>query len=305
MEYVLQTEGLSKRFGGNVAVKEVNMHVKKGDIYGLIGENGAGKTTIMRMVVGLAKPSKGTIKLFGSDKLVEQRKKIGCVIENPAIYPNMTARENLETFRKLVGENDPKVVDEILKTVGLEDTGKKKAKNFSLGMKQRLSIGIALLGNPEFLILDEPINGLDPTGIAEVRDLILKLHDEGKTILLSSHILGELFKVATCYGVIRKGELVEEFSSESVYERCKKSIKIVVDNKELAKNVLGNIFGITDVQELEGNTLLVNGNLDEIGKINVALCKADVMVSHVSVYGMDLEEYFINMMRGDGNEKSN
>ena len=226
MEYVLKTKELTKRFGGKLAVSNVDMHIREGEVYGLIGENGAGKTTIMRMVAGLASQTNGEIELFDSSDLNAGRKRIGCVIENPAIYGNMTARENIEVFRRLVGDNRENIAEEILETVGLGDTGKKKAKNFSLGMKQRLSIGIALLGDPDFLILDEPINGLDPTGIAEVRDLITKLNEEKKkTILISSHILGELFKVATHFGVIRKGELVEEFSRDELSEKCKQNIK--------------------------------------------------------------------------------
>ena len=201
----------------------------------------------------------------------------------------MTARENIEVFRRLVGDNRENIAEEILETVGLGDTGKKKAKNFSLGMKQRLSIGIALLGDPDFLILDEPINGLDPTGIAEVRDLITKLNEEKKkTILISSHILGELFKVATHFGVIRKGELVEEFSRDELSEKCKQNIKIVVDNIEKAENIVREKF-TANYNVIDGNTLLINYDLDSIDVINAALVNAGVGVKHLSLYGLDLE----------------
>lgn len=301
MEYVLKTKELTKRFGGKLAVSNVDMHIREGEVYGLIGENGAGKTTIMRMVAGLASQTNGEIELFDSSDLNAGRKRIGCVIENPAIYGNMTARENIEVFRKLVGDNRENIVEEILQTVGLGDTGKKKAKNFSLGMKQRLSIGIALLGDPDFLILDEPINGLDPTGIAEVRDLITKLNEEKKkTILISSHILGELFKVATHFGVIRKGELVEEFSRDELSEKCKQNIKIVVDNIEKAENIVREKF-TANYNVIDGNTLLINYDLDSIDVINAALVNAGVGVKHLSLYGLDLEGYFIELMRGGAN----
>lgn len=300
MEYVLKTKELTKRFGGKLAVSNVYMHIREGEVYGLIGENGAGKTTIMRMVAGLASQTNGEIELFDSSDLNAGRKRIGCVIENPAIYGNMTARENIEVFRKLVGDNRENIVEEILQTVGLGDTGKKKAKNFSLGMKQRLSIGIALLGDPDFLILDEPINGLDPTGIAEVRDLITKLNEEKKkTILISSHILGELFKVATHFGVIRKGELVEQFSVEELQQRCKDCLHLVVDDVEKTKAILLNEYGMSSYKSIEGNEIKVECNSDNIAKINTTLCMNGVKVSHLSMTGIDFEEYFIDLMKGE------
>ncbi len=300
MEYVLKTKELTKRFGGKLAVSNVDMHIREGEVYGLIGENGAGKTTIMRMVAGLASQTNGEIELFDSSDLNAGRKRIGCVIENPAIYGNMTARENIEVFRRLVGDNRENIAEEILETVGLGDTGKKKAKNFSLGMKQRLSIGIALLGDPDFLILDEPINGLDPTGIAEVRDLITKLNEEKKkTILISSHILGELFKVATHFGVIRKGELVEQFSVEKLQQRCKDCLHLVVDDVEKTKAILLNEYGMSSYKSIEGNEIKVECNADNIARINTTLCMNGVNVSHLSMTGIDFEEYFIDLMKGE------
>ena len=299
MDYVLKTDLLTKFFKKKPAVNKVSMNVPKGAIYGLIGINGAGKTTIMRMVAGLAAPSGGSIELFGSTDLVANRSKIGCVIENPALYPNMTARENLESFRRLAGIQDETIIDSILDTIGLKDVDKKKkAKNFSLGMKQRLSIGIALIGDPEFLILDEPINGLDPTGIAEMRDLFLKLKEQGKTILISSHILGELFKVATHYGVIKNGVLITEFEASELDDKCQMVSKFVVNDADKAKKVLEDSFGATDITIEDGNTILVPGFNDDIAKLNATLCKADIEVSHVSLYGQDLESYFIGLMRG-------
>ena len=225
MDYVLQTYDLTKNFRNKPAVNKVNMNVKKGEIYGFIGKNGAGKTTLIRMVAGLAKPTEGSIKLFNSNNLDEQRVKTGTLIENPAIYPNLTAKQNLYYYCRLLGIDPSATIDSTLALVGLSDTGKKKAKNFSLGMKQRLAIAIALLGDPEFLMLDEPINGLDPSGIREVRELVLRLNKERNiTILISSHILGELSKIATCYGIINNGILVDEFSKEELEERCSREL---------------------------------------------------------------------------------
>ena len=196
-EYVLKTDKLTKVYGKNKVVNEVSMHVKKGDIYGFIGKNGAGKTTFMRMVSGLASPTEGSMELFGEKDLEVQRKRIGSLIESPGIYPNMTASDNLEVVRRILGITDRHIVEKILEFVGLESAGKKKVKNFSMGMKQRLGLAISLMRNPDFLVLDEPINGLDPSGIKEVRDLLLKLNEERQiTILISSHILGELSKIA-------------------------------------------------------------------------------------------------------------
>lgn len=214
MDYVLKTEHLTKVYGKQKAVNQVSMRVKKGAIYGFIGKNGAGKTTFMKMVAGLAPQTEGTIELFGSKDLENQRKRIGSLIENPGVYANMTARENLEVIRRSFGIPEKQTVDDTLAFVGLAGNNKKKVKNFSMGMKQRLGLAISLLGNPDFLILDEPMNGLDPEGIKEIRELLLKLNRErGITILISSHILGELSKMATHYGIIKDGILVEEFEA--------------------------------------------------------------------------------------------
>ncbi len=221
MDVILQTKNLTKKYGNKIVVDHVSMTICKGDIYGFIGKNGAGKTTLIRMVCGLAKPTIGNLSLFGSDHLVENRAKLGTVIESPALFPNMTARENLIVQCKLQNITDLRKIDEILELVGLHDTNKKKAKNFSLGMRQRLAIAIALIGEPELLILDEPTNGLDPEGIKEIRELIVHLNQaKGLTVLISSHILGELSKFATRYGIIHKGKLIEELTEEDLWKRC-------------------------------------------------------------------------------------
>lgn len=220
-QVILKTNHLTKRYGHRAVVENLSMTIYKGDIYGFIGKNGAGKTTLIRMVTGLATPSDGSIRLFGSGSLLEGRRRIGTVIEAPAFYPGMTAYENIIAFSKLQGLHDFSHAEYLLELVGLSHTGKKKCRNFSLGMKQRLAIAIALIGDPELLILDEPTNGLDPEGMKEVRDLILKLNQEkGITVLVSSHILGELSKFATRYGIIHHGKLIDEFTEEDLWRRC-------------------------------------------------------------------------------------
>ncbi|HWT76913.1 MAG TPA: ATP-binding cassette domain-containing protein [Mobilitalea sp.] len=297
MEYVLQTNGLTKVFGKKAAVNGLNLNIRQGDIYGFIGRNGAGKTTFIRMVSGLAHPNEGSIRLFESEELDKQRRKTGTMIENPAVFPNMTAKENLLFYCKLLGLDPKKNIEEMLTLVGLQDTGKKKAKNFSLGMKQRLAIGIALLDNPEFMMLDEPTNGLDPTGIKEIRDLILKLNKERKiTILISSHILGELSKLATRYGVINNGVMVDEFTNEELDTRCKGELEIKVDNTELAVSVLDKIVNPADIKVLDEKTIRIGKDLDKAGLINMELAKNGVIVTSSTIVGQDLEAYFMQLM---------
>jgi len=302
METVLATKGLTKTFSHRFAVNNVNINVHRGDIYGFIGKNGAGKTTLMRMAAGLAAPTSGEILLFDSTDLSQQRKRIGTVIENPAIYPNMTAVQNMEVQRRLLGINEESCVQQTLQIVGLADAGKKKAKNFSLGMKQRLGIGLALLGNPDFLILDEPNNGLDPEGIKEIRDLILKLNTEKSlTILISSHILGELSKVATCYGIINNGILIDEFSAQELEDRCKNNLTIRVDDVQKASNVLETVLQTKNYQILPDNSIALFDFLEEPGKVNAELSKNGVMVESISMTGQDLEAYFLTLIGGVAN----
>lgn len=229
MSVILRTNHLTKRYGHLTVLNDLSMTIYEGDIYGLIGKNGAGKTTLIRMAAGLAAPSDGNILLFGKPDLLQGRKEIGTVIESPALYPGMTARENLITQCRLQNA-DPAQIDSILSLVGLEDTGRKKAKHFSLGMRQRLAIALSLIGNPKLLFLDEPTNGLDPEGIREIRNLILKLNKERQiTVLISSHILGELSKLATRYGILHHGVLLEEFTENELWERCSKAGEHTMD----------------------------------------------------------------------------
>lgn len=300
MEYVLRTDRLTKLFGKHPAVNHVSMSVKKGDIYGFIGKNGAGKTTLIRMAVGLAAPSSGTIELFGSSDLKKQRHRIGTVIEYPAIFSHMTARQNLEAQCRLIGVKDAKVIEDTLHLVGLDPAGKKKARNFSLGMKQRLAIALSLIGNPEFLFLDEPINGLDPTGILEIRQLIQKLNREREiTVLISSHILGELSKLATRYGIINNGSLVEEFTAEELEEHCQSSLCIRVNQPETACNILTQQFQINQYKIGADGILYVYDHLDAAGAINTALVQNGLVVENLHVTAADLEDYFIHAVGGN------
>lgn len=296
MEYVLHTENITKRYGGKKVVNRVSMHVPKGAVYGFIGKNGAGKTTFMRMIAGLAAPNEGTIELFGSNDLEKQRLRIGTLIETPGAFANMTAKENLEIIKRQFGVTG-NAVDEMLSFVGLSETGNKKVKNFSLGMKQRLGIAIALFRNPDFMILDEPINGLDPEGIIEIRELLLKLNREREiTILISSHILGELSKIATHYGIIREGVLIEEFTSQSLSDRCRRCHKLVVDDTGLAVNILEEKLGITEYDIPEQNTIRIFGHLEEAIVTNRELVTNGVGIRESYFAGQDLEGYFMELL---------
>ncbi len=297
-EYVLQTHELTKTYARKNAVDHINLKIRKGDIYGFIGKNGAGKTTTIKMIVGLSNPTSGEIELFGSTDLNEGRKRIGTVIENPALYPYLTARQNIEAQRIMKGVTDKSITDDLLEIVGLKDTGRKKAKNFSLGMKQRLAIALALVGDPEFLLLDEPINGLDPTGIKDIRELILKLNREaGITVLISSHILGELAKISTSYGVISNGVLIEQFTAEELKNRVRDCLKITVNNPEKAVSVLKDTLGISDIQ-VEGNSIKVYEMLDKSVDINSILESNDIIVQFFEKETGDYENEFIKLMEG-------
>ena len=300
-EYVLETESLTKTYRGKNAVDHIDLKIRKGDIYGFIGKNGAGKTTTIKMIAGLNRPTSGSMKLFGSDDLQEGRKKIGTVIENPAIYPYLSARQNIEVQRILKGVSDKSVTDDLINIVGLKNAGKKKAKNFSLGMKQRLAIALSLVGDPEFLLLDEPINGLDPTGIKDIRELILKLNKEaGITILISSHILGELAKISTAYGVISEGAMTAQFTSEELKERVKPSLTITVDDPGKTVDILENAVGIKDF-EVNENCIHIYEMLDKSSQINAVLEQSGVVVHSLSKEQGDYENYFIKLMEGSVN----
>jgi ABC-2 type transport system ATP-binding protein len=301
-EYVLQTNLLSKKFKGQTALDKVNLSIRKGSIYGFIGQNGAGKSTLIRIVTGLAFPTEGTIELFGASEdraLVQARTRIGSMIESPALFPHMTASENLEANRILRGIPGKDCVPRMLEQVGLQNAGRKKAKNFSLGMKQRLGLAIALLGDPEFLILDEPTNGLDPMGVVEMRQLLKRLNQElGITILISSHILSELHLMASHYGIIHRGQLLEQLTAKQLDEQCQHYVLIKVDNPDKAAAVIQNELGTTDFEVMQDGAIKLYGRLERPGKVSSALFSAGLEIEKFMPMGEDLESYFTKRIGG-------
>lgn len=304
-EIILKTHKLSKKYGSQLAVNNVTMTVRKGDIYGFIGKNGAGKTTLIRMITGLIHKTGGEIELLGtsSDNTINQaRTMVGSLVEIPAFYGTMSARENLEVSRLVRNIAGKQCIEEVLELVDLKGAGNKKVKNFSLGMKQRLGIANALLGNPRFLILDEPTNGLDPVSIVEIRELLKKINKEKDiTILISSHILSELSELATCYGIINNGQLLEEISSEKLSEKCRQYIEIQVSDAKKAVVLLENELDITDYSVGQDNVIKVYSHLNEAGKINTLLTRNDIVVNHIGLKGQNLEEYFLSIVGGGKN----
>ncbi len=305
MEYILETNNLEKKYKNFKVLSNLNIHVEKGSIYGLIGKNGAGKTTLMRLICGLQKPSNGSYKIGGipykNKKIIEMRKMMGAIIENSSAYLDMTAEENLKEQYKVIGlpfnlDN----IKELLNLVGLNKVEKKKVKKFSLGMKQRLGIAIALIGNPNFLILDEPINGLDPEGIIEVRELILKLNKEkGITFLISSHYLDELSKIATHYGFLNNGQIIQEITSDKLEENCKKRLEINVSNmKECIKYLDEKNISYEVVSE----QLINIYSKVNITEITIALSKRNCIINEFHEKEETLENYYINLIGGANND---
>lgn len=299
-EFVCETKNLSKRYKNFFALKNVNLKIPKGEIYGLVGENGAGKTTLIRILTGLGFQGEGEVLLFGKkEHLRQERSKIGCTVEMPALYKDMTAEQNLEVHRIQRGIPGKACISDTLALVGLSDTGAKRVSNFSLGMKQRLALGVALLGEPEFLILDEPVNGLDPTGIIELRRLLKSLvRERGTTILISSHILSELYQLATCYGFLHKGELLKQISAEELNESCKRHIFLRTDNAQKTALLLEQKIGIKNYAVYPDGSVRVYDGLDQVRSISKMLSEHNVLIDEISVQGEDLETYFENLIRG-------
>lgn len=292
MDTVLQTTNLVKRFGKKAAVNNVSMCINRGEIYGFIGRNGAGKTTFMRTVLGLANATSGSILLFGEKPSLSTGKRIGSLIEAPGLYGDRTAFENMKRFAILTGESDDRIKS-ILEFVGLSDTANKKVNAFSLGMKQRLGIAVALLGDPEFMILDEPINGLDPAGMKEVRDLIIKLNTEKQmTFLISSHLLDELSKIATKYGIINNGFLIEEFTATQLQERCRQKLIILVNDTNKASEILSTVVPTADMQVFSDAVVLFS-HIEEKAQLNRMLVENGLDVSGLMTESDTLENYFM------------
>lgn len=304
MEYILETENINKKYGQFNALNNLNMHIPKGAIYGLIGKNGAGKTTLIRIICGLQKVTSGKYTIYGisdnSRKIVEARKRLGGIVETPSICLDMTAEDNLKEQYKIIGLPSYDNLEEILKLVKLNDTGKKTAKHFSLGMKQRLGLAIALVGNPDLLILDEPINGLDPEGIIEIRELILRLNKEkGITFLISSHYLDELSKITTFYGIIDKGRIIKEIDKNELEQNFRKRTQITITNlKECVKYLEEKRLSYKVISD---NTIDIYEKIN-VSELVIELSKRNCTVNDYQEKGESLENYYLNLIGGASND---
>jgi ABC-2 type transport system ATP-binding protein/bacitracin transport system ATP-binding protein len=303
MELIIETEALSKQYGDTIVVDKVRLHVPRGKIYALLGRNGAGKTTLMKMLLRLVRSTGGRIRLFGEDcgkpvRNIDQR--IGSIIETPGFYDNLTAYENLGILMRLRGLENPKKIRETLEIVGLQDESKKPFSDYSLGMKQRLGIAAAMMHEPELLILDEPINGLDPIGISEIRALLASLsRDRGVTILISSHVLSEIEQIADVIGVMHKGRLIEEVNMEEIRQRRRKYLEFEVADPVKALEILGTTFGINDCRA-SGGILKIYDSAYPSGSLNKVLVENGLWVSKVNENQENLEDYFSVLIGGGG-----
>ena len=295
---VIETSGLTKAFGGKMAVDQFDMHVGQGDIYGFVGRNGAGKSTVMRMLAGLAEPTGGEVRVFGSSPCeAGASRRIGALIESPGLYGSMSATDNLMMKALALGLADPKdKVRDLLDLTGLGSVGSKATKNFSMGMKQRLGLALALLGSPDLLLLDEPLNGLDPEGAREIRRLIMRLNDErGITVVVSSHVLEQLGKMATRYGVIREGRMVRELTAAEVDQECSDFLQLEAANPTLALAVLQERFAGLRFQSMPGGAIRLFGGADA-GAVGAALNEEGIAIRGLYAHRRDLEEFFVEMM---------
>lgn len=302
-EYAVTAHDMTKIYGKKAAVSHLEMKVRQGDIYGFIGRNGAGKSTTLKMLCGLVHPTEGTYSLYGrgsSDPTIYRR--VGMLIENAGLFPHLNARDNMLLKAKAMGLTDVSPVDELLKLMKLDDTGKKKTRQFSMGMKQRLGIAMALMGNPDLLILDEPTNGLDPEGIREIRCLLQKLNEEGKTIIISSHILGELSKLANCYGIIKDGEMVRQLSQEKLNEECRDYLLLEAEQIEQACAVLSEKLPQISYEVFGQHQIRLYDMIDS-GAVMTLLVQNGITVNTCSLHQTDLEQYFLNVMEG-GNKNA-
>lgn len=305
-DMVLQLKGIKKRYGSQQVLKQVDVTINKGQIYGLVGKNGAGKTTLMRILTGLTKQQAGSMWLLGENGkngYDEARKKMGSIIETPSFYPFFDGKTNLEYYNRQLGGKAN--VDEVLELVGLGKSGKKKFKNYSLGMKQRLGIGLAILNDPEFLVLDEPINGLDPMGIVEVRNLIRKLNQERNiTIIISSHILGELESIATNYGFLDKGIILEELSKEELEHKCRPNWKIRVNELDKVFSLLQEKYGFSQIEKEEGSLILKESLLNP-EQLTREIVEKGYDLYEFSMINKSLESYYLDLIENhkSGREK--
>lgn len=299
-EIVLKTNNLTKKYHDFTALDHVNIEINKGDIYGLIGRNGAGKTTLMKVITTLTNKTSGEFSLFNQNEedLTTTKRRIGCLIENPAFFPNLTAYENLKYYAIQKGITNLNQIEESLELVNLKDTGKKKFKNFSLGMKQRLGIAFAILDNPDFIILDEPINGLDPIGISDLRDTFKKLNEEKNiTILISSHILSELYLLATRFCIIEKGKILKELTKEELDNECSKCIIIKTDNVKKVVPLLEKELKTTNYKVIDKEEIRLYDHLEKIEEVNKILVKNDINIKQIGETGISLEDYFKTVIK--------
>ena len=298
-EAIIETKNLTKKYKHNTALNNINLKLEKGKVYGFIGKNGAGKTTFIRMITGLAFPTSGELSLFGNSRekeLQEARRNIGALVEGPSLYPFMSAKENLKTQQIQLGKEDEREIDELLDLVGLSGVGNKKARNFSLGMKQRLGIAMSLIGNPDFLIWDEPINGLDPEGIKEIRILIDALNKKGKTLLISSHILGELESTATDFIIIDKGNIIENISKDELLNKRREYIDIVTSDNSGAISILKNKFPNVSI-DIEGDHLLIENFSENIDYLSTLLSENQINIREMRRERESLEDYVFAKIR--------
>ena len=302
--YLITTDQLCKKYGDKLVINHVNMHIPERSIYGFVGENGSGKTTIMRLLTGLAEPTSGSFTLFGvgnkDSKIYQVRQGLSAIVEATSLVPTLTARDNLIYQELYLGiKLSEEERNALLKKVHLEDVGKKKVKNFSLGMRQRLGIAMALMNKPKLMLLDEPMNGLDPEGIAELRDLLIELNrTEGITVLISSHILSELEKIASFYGFISKGHLIEEITAEELQSRCRKSLRIKVGNVDNTEALLKKL-GIKDYKISPNGDINIYDNV-KIKDIVIALADADIDILGINSCDESVEEYYLNLVKEKG-----
>ncbi len=300
MQYILETQSLCKHYKNNKALHDLNMHVPKGAIYGFVGKNGAGKTTLIRLITGLQRPTFGNYRIFGAkntDKaILRARKRMGAVVESPSLYMNMTARENMIQQFILLGLTRYDEIDELLKFVGISNTGKKKVKDFSLGMRQRLGIAVALAGSPDLLVLDEPINGLDPQGIVDIRELVLKLNREkGVTVLISSHILDELSRIATHYGFIDRGHIIHEMSAKELEASCRKRISVRVSD---ARAMVRALDAMKLRYEVVSNTDLHIFDEASVSELSEAAKAEGCCILAMNEQNESLESFYMNLIGG-------
>lgn len=300
-EVVLKTNNLTKQYNKNVVLDNVNITIKKGDIYGLIGRNGAGKTTLMKIITTLASPTSGTFELFNTssenDELFDNKKRVGSLIEYPAFYPNLSAYDNLKYYTIQRGIVDKNQINKVLELVNLTGTGKKKVKTFSLGMKQRLGIALAILNSPDFVILDEPINGLDPIGISELRDTFKKLSDNGITLLISSHILSELYLLANEFGFLENGKLIKELSKEKLDLECSKCLVIKTDDSKKVSVLLEKELNTNNYKVINNEEIRVYDYTDDSDKVSDVLVNNKIKIKGFYESGISLEEYFKEIIK--------